>query len=103
MANVGINPQAAPAMSRRDKVIREIAKRRVQALKGFYIHLTVFLLVNAGLLAVNLATGGAWWVQWVFLGWGIGIVAHGLAIFGRTPKLIDDWQERKIQQLVNGR
>ena len=36
------------------------ARRRVAALKGFYIHLSVFALVLLGLLAVNSATGGPW-------------------------------------------
>jgi 2TM domain len=42
----------------------------VAALKGFYIHLVVFALLLMGLLAVNSASGGSWWVVWVFLGWG---------------------------------
>jgi 2TM domain len=49
---------------------------------GFYIHLGVYLLVNAGLIAINLnRTPDHWWFQWPLLGWGIGVLAHGLAVF----------------------
>jgi multidrug efflux pump len=76
------------------------AKRRVAAIKGFYIHLAVFTLVLLGLLAIDLATGRRWWVHWVFLGWGIGIVAHAVAVFGGLPQAVADWEKRKIKELM---
>ena len=76
------------------------AAREVEALTGFYIHLCVFLLVIALLLVVNwLTTPDAWWVQWVFLGWGIGVLAHAFAVFGGTPAFVTNWQLRKIKAL----
>jgi hypothetical protein len=78
------------------------AKRRLAAMKGFYIHLIVFLLVVAGLLVVNVAAGGEWWVQWVLLGWGVGVIAHAAAVFGHIPRMIADWERRKIKQLMQG-
>jgi 2TM domain len=79
------------------------ARRQLEALKGFYIHLFVFAMVLAGLFIVNLAAGGPWWVLWVLLGWGIGILAHAFTVFGRTPQAIADWEERKLRQLMNER
>jgi hypothetical protein len=75
------------------------AKRQVAAIKGFYIHLFVFVVVMATLFAINLVTTDIWWVQWPFLGWGIGVLAHALAVFGRTPRVIQKWEARKIQEL----
>ncbi len=77
------------------------AKRRVAAIKGFYVHLTVFVAVMLGLVALNTAIGRPWWVQWVFLGWGIGVLAHALAVFGRGSKFIADWERRKIKELLD--
>ena len=77
------------------------AKRRVSAIKGFYVHLFVFALVLAGLFAINAASGGSWWALWVLFGWGIGVVAHAWAVFGRTPQAIANWEERKVRQLAN--
>lgn len=79
------------------------AKRRVAALKGFYIHLFVFAMVLAGLTIINLATGGPWWVLWVLFGWGIGVIAHALTVFGRTSRLVADWEERKLRQFMDER
>jgi hypothetical protein len=70
------------------------------AIKGFYIHLLAFTLVNAGLLVINLAAGGPWWVLWVLFGWGVGVVAHALAVFAVKPRFIADWERRKLRQLV---
>jgi hypothetical protein len=75
----------------------------VEAIKGFYIHLGVFVLVLAGLFTINAASGGSWWVLWVFFGWGIGIAAHALMVFGRTPRAVADWERRKLKQLMTER
>jgi|SRR5690348_15664386 fatty acid desaturase len=77
------------------------ARRQVAAIKGFYIHLFVFVLVMLGLTAINLSVGRPWWVLWVLLGWGIGVLAHALTVFGHTSKRITDWEERKVRQLMS--
>ena len=86
---------------KRDAARLAYAKRRVAAIKGFYIHLFIFALVLAGLFVINVAAGGPWWVLWVFFGWGIGVVAHALTVFGHAPQAIADWEERKLKQLMN--
>jgi fatty acid desaturase len=90
-------PPSAPAP---DRAKFEQARRRVAAIKGFYIHLTVFVLVLAGLFAIDLATGSEWWVHWVLLGWGVGVIAHALAVFGRAPAMVAEWEARKVRQLL---
>jgi hypothetical protein len=75
-------------------------RRRVAAIKGFYIHGCVFTLVTLGLGAINFAAGGTWWAHWVVLGWGIGVLAHGVAVFGHGSKRMAEWEERKIKQLM---
>ena len=48
---------------------------------GFFFHFWSYVLVNAILIAVNLLlTPQHLWFFWPLLGWGIGILAHGLAI-----------------------
>jgi fatty acid desaturase len=79
------------------------ARRRLAALKGFYIHLFVFAMVLAALTIINLATGGPWWVLWVLLGWGIGILAHALTVFGHTSRLVAGWEERKLKEFLEER
>ena len=76
------------------------ARKRVVALKGFYIHLTVFALVLLALLLVNSATGGPWWVVWIFLGWGLGVLAHGLVVAGLGSRSIAAWEARKLQDYL---
>ncbi len=76
------------------------AYSQVAAIKGFYIHLAAFALVCAALLAIDAASGDGWWVQWVFFGWGIGIVAHALAVFRWKPAFISAWEQRKVRQIM---
>ena len=49
---------------------------------GFFFHFSTYVLVNAILIALNLSlTPQRLWFIWPLLGWGIGILAHGLAIY----------------------
>ena len=77
------------------------AKRQVARLKGFYVHATIFVIVLAGLLALNLWQGQTYWVQWVFLGWGIGLIGHAIAVFGHRLGLTSNWEARKLKQLMD--
>lgn len=74
------------------------AQDRVAQIKGFYIHLFAFIAVFLILLALNVLSGGGWWVQWVFGGWGLGIIAHALAVFWKKPAFVAEWERRKLRQ-----
>lgn len=54
------------------------AERRVRKKIGFYIHALVFVLVNLGLVAVNMVNGRGPGFLWA---WGIGLVIHGAFTF----------------------
>jgi hypothetical protein len=76
------------------------ARERVQALKGFYTHATAFILVNIGLVVINLLTGGGWWFYWPLIFWGIGLGIHALNVFGLSGRFGQDWEERKTRELM---
>ena len=72
------------------------AKRAASAKMAFYVHLAVYLLVNALLIAINLLTSaGHLWVQWPLLGWGFGVFVHAVVAFvlpkgaGMTRQMIE--------------
>ncbi len=76
------------------------AKDRVDAIKGFYSHLVIYLAVNAGLFLINVVSGGNWWFYWPLFGWGIGLTAHALAVFVLGDMFGPGWEERKIRQYM---
>jgi cell division protein FtsW (lipid II flippase) len=72
----------------------------VEAQMGFYIHAGVFAAVMIGLTLLNLATApDELWVQWVILGWGLGVALHALLVFGRSPRRVRSWHLRRIRRL----
>lgn len=79
---------------------RAQARKRLEAIKGFAVHATIFALVNAILIAINVVSGPPWWAQWPLIGWGLGVIGHAIAVYGRTPQQVTEWEERKIQQMV---
>lgn len=56
------------------------SSRPVRLRRGFLIHLTAYAVVNAGLIAINLlTTPDRLWFHWPLMGWGVGVLAHGMA------------------------
>lgn len=80
------------------------ARRQVSRLRGFYYHLLVFGVINAGLTAINLiASPGRLWFYWPLLGWGVWLALHAFGTFARYRWLGAEWEERKMQELLAGK
>lgn len=77
------------------------AKERVEEIKGFYIHFFIYIVVNIGLFLINILTGSdSLWFFYPLIGWGIGLVAHYIAVFGFFGMLDEGWEKRKIDELM---
>ena len=71
----------------------------VRDLKGFYTHLTSYVLVMLALFVINLVfTPGYIWAFWAALGWGIGILVHGLNVFELINWFGPDWERRQVEK-----
>ena len=64
--------------------IEQIARRRAKAKLGWYSHATVYLAVNLGLIALSVANGQRWAI-FPLLGWGLGLLFHGIAVWLLQP------------------
>ncbi len=60
----------------------DLSPRRLRV--AVTIHLGVYLLVNAILIAVDLRDGDGYWFYWPLLGWGAGVAYHAWAVNRRT-------------------
>jgi hypothetical protein len=61
--------------------LEQVAKRRVQARFGLAIHTVLYIVVNGSLFVIWSFTGRGYpWFVWPMMGWGIGIVAHVMAL-----------------------
>ena len=77
------------------------AKKRVEEIKGFYGNLISYIVVNIGLMVVNLLTSPKYlWFFWPMLGWGIGVFFHGMKVFNFMPFFGKDWEEQKIKEFM---
>lgn len=78
------------------------AKKRVEEIKGFYGNLTAYIIINIGFLVINLLTSpNQLWFYWPMIGWGIGVVIHGMKVFNYMPFLGKDWEEQKIKEFMD--
>lgn len=78
------------------------ARKRVEEIKGFYGNLIAYIVVNIGLMVLNLLTSpGYLWFFWPMLGWGIGVLFHGMKVFNYMPFFGKDWEEKKIKEFMD--
>jgi len=78
------------------------AKKRVKDVKGFYIHLIVYICVNSFFIIINLLNDkDGYWFIFPLLGWGIGLFSHAAGTFNFIPFLNKDWENRKIKQYMD--
>jgi transcriptional regulator with XRE-family HTH domain len=76
-----------------------LALAHVRKLKGFYFHLTLFVIVISFLAIVNLMTSHHYlWFLWAASGWGIGLLIHGMRVFDKVPFLNGEWERRQVEK-----
>lgn len=73
--------------------------KEVQAIKGFYSHLSTYVLVISMLFVINLLSNPDYiWAFWPALGWGLGIISHGLRAFGLFKLFGPEWEKKQIEK-----
>ncbi len=76
-----------------------LALRKVRKLKGFYVHLAQYAVVIPILAAINYFSGASYpWVIWPALGWGAGLLFHGLRVNDMIPILGAEWEKRQVEK-----
>lgn len=84
-----------------------LAYKRVKRIKGFYIHLAVYIIVNGFSIFTKLNH------NWdtdkdltelqdfdTMFYWGIGLFFHGLSVFGSNLFFGSKWEEKKMKEFM---
>lgn len=88
------------------------ALKQVALVKGWYTHLTIYLVINISLqlFYAGVFDDGAitqhmpWWVRLTTPGiWGLNLLGHWLYVFKgwRVKNPLKNWEERKIQEFLD--
>lgn len=76
-------------------------KKKVEMLLSFYTHLAVYLAVITLLTILNLTVAGDYfWAMWPMIGWGSGVIVHGLFtfVFNSGSSLKERLIEKEMQK-----
>jgi hypothetical protein len=82
------------------EIASKTALKRVEALRGFYIHLCVYAGVNLFLFLLNIFTSPeVLWFYWSLLGWGIAVLVHAFTVFWHFDRPFGaDWDEKRLKR-----
>ena len=90
--------QASSAQSRQEA----IAFKRARRMRGYYLHLMIYLATNAGCIAINLFTSPhTLWFVGLTLFWGVGLVVHALRIFVFDRVFGSRWERAYVEKQLN--
>lgn len=85
--------------------IERLARQRAGAKLGWYIHASVYVLVNLFIFAISqYGFGHRPWSVFPLLGWGLGLALHGVSVFvlgtgsGLRERLVQKERERLQRQ-----
>lgn len=92
-----------------------VAKKKVEKIKGFYVHLMVYVIVNIFISSIIIygltsdsdeeygfkgaITHFGTYSTWLF--WGIGLFFHWLGVFGSNLFFGKNWEQKKIEKYMN--
>ena len=83
-----------------EEEMRQKARRRAHVKLGFRSHLITYVIVNLGLAVINLGTSPHYlWFLWAAGGWGIGLVAHGAAVYLDNGNLREQMIAKELERL----
>lgn len=79
------------------------AKKRVEKIKGFYIHVIVTVLIIPFLIFINIKfVPEFYWFWYPIIGMSVGLFFHWFGVYGADKLgLGRDWEERKIKQYLD--
>lgn len=90
-----------------------LAKKRVEKIKGFYVHLAIYIIANifiSGIVIFGLTqenefsfngtlTHFGTYSTWLF--WGIGLFFHWLGVFGSNLFFGKDWEKKQVKKYMD--
>lgn len=97
-------------------IILRRARKRLEALKGFYKHLLVYIIVNIAIFIVKSNILEFFqdqspdknfieWLDWNILivpfFWGIGLLFHAVKVFQYKFPFIKNWEDRQLKRFID--
>ncbi len=77
---------------------RQWAINRIRAKRAFWVHLVMFVAVNALLVGIwAVTTAGYFWPIWPMLGWSIGLVGHAVSVFIAPMDISEQRIDRELR------
>lgn len=89
--------------------IDRIARKRAGAKLGWYIHASVYVLVNLFVFSMSeYALGTRAWSVKPLLGWGLGLALHGISVWflgsgGELRERMVQKERERLQRQQDGR
>ena len=77
------------------------AKKKAKNIRAFYFQLTAYCIIIPILIYINLRYVPEFhWFWFSMIGWGTGVIMHGMEAFDLNPFLGKNWEERKLKQFL---
>ena len=77
------------------------AKRKARDIRSFYINLGLYCICMPIIIAINIFIVPQFqWFWFSLLGWGSGVLVHGISAFQLFPFLGRNWESKKLREFI---
>ncbi|MEM7085752.1 MAG: 2TM domain-containing protein [Bacteroidota bacterium] len=76
------------------------AKERVEKMKGFYIHASIYFIFVIFFIYLNTFSSSFPWAIFPIVGWGLGVLGHATDAFEYSIFFGKKWEQRKIREIL---
>ncbi|VXB18808.1 helix-turn-helix domain-containing protein [Massilia sp. 9I] len=84
-----------------DAIRERMAFMRVRRIRGFYMHLMLYLIVTAGCALIDFFTSpGVLWFVGLALFWGLAVLVHALTVFVFERFFGGPWELDQVEKLL---
>ena len=82
-----------------------MAREEVRDRTAFFGNLIAYILICSIALIINIQNGGYLWAIWPIIGWGTGVLFHGLGtfVFNKNYNKTYSWEEEQARKLLEKR
>lgn len=85
--------------TKKDTAEEKKALEEVRDIKGFYQHLIIFAVIGGiPVVAGLIINPESFWIILPLIGWGIGVLIHGLNVFESVNIFGPKWEKRKVEK-----
>lgn len=100
-STLSLEPNMSTEILNNKEVLEQLAFKKVHRLRGYYLHLLIYVVMNVGCAVLNFLTTPAYlWFVGMTIFWGLGLTIHTLQVLVFEKYFGAEWERFQVEKLL---